>query len=454
MPSPTDSSTLPPGPRPRLPLVGLIRTRRLGLLARLAELHQQYGDVVFFRLAGRPFCLCTDPDLIRRVVVTDAARFTKSHALAGAKTVLGEGLLTSEADLHRTQRRMIQPVFHAQQVKHYAADFVRQAKQMRDAWRDGQRIDLHGAMTELTLRVVTKSLFDAELDADVRPIGEDMAVLVEMFERSRHPLRFLLDRLPLRSNRRFLAALDRLDTRIRDLIAARKASPDADRFDLLSLLLMAHGEHGPAMSEQQVRDEAVTLFMAGHETTANALVWTWLFLAEHADVEAKLHAELDEVLGARDATADDVPRLKYARAVLAESMRLRPPAWIIARECVEAYDLGSYRVPATTTVLMPQYLVHRDPRWWPDAETFRPERWLEPDASRPKYAYYPFGGGPRSCVGEPFAWLEAILLLATLAQRWRLQRVDQAEVRLFPTITLRPRGEVGMRVVGRALGGS
>jgi cytochrome P450 len=432
-----------------VPLVGLIRTRRIGLLARLTELQKQFGDLAFFRIAGQSFCLCTDPELIRRIVVTDAGRFTKSHALSGAKRVLGEGLLTSGGDLHRTQRRMIQPVFHAQQVKAYAADFVRQAKAMRGAWRDGETIDLHHAMTELTLRVVAKSLFDAELDADVGPIGEDMAVLVEMFERSRNPLRFLLDRLPLRSNRRFFAALDRLDARIRDLIRARQENPDAERFDLLSLLLMAHGEHGTAMSEQQARDEAVTLFMAGHETTANALVWTWLFLAEHADVAAKLHAELDEVLGDRDATADDVPRLKYVRAVLSESMRLRPPAWIIARECVDAYDLGSYRVPAHTTILMPQYLVHRDPRWWPDAETFRPERWLEPDPSRPKYAYYPFGGGPRSCVGEPFAWLEAILLLATLAQRWRLERVDAAEVKLFPTITLRPRGTVGMRVAER-----
>ncbi|MGC4034017.1 MAG: cytochrome P450 [Tepidisphaeraceae bacterium] len=185
--------------------------------------------------------------------------------------------------------------------------------------------------------------------------------------------------------------------------------------------------------------------MAGHETTANALIWTWLLLAENPQAEAALHAELDAVLGTgRPATADDMASLKYTRAVIAESMRLRPPAWIIARACRDAYDLGPYRVPAGTTLLMPQFIVHRDKRWWPDAGEFKPERWLTPDENRPRYAYYPFGGGMRSCVGEPFAWMEAVLLLASLAQRWWLTRADDRPVELFPTITLRPKEAVRM----------
>lgn len=455
----TSQSRLPPGPpSPRLPLLSYFRVRRRGLLNVLSDLAKRYGDVVFFRIAGRPFCLLTDPELIRRVVVTDNALFTKSHALGHAKTVLGEGLLTSEGDLHKRQRKMIAPVFHAQQVKSYADDFVRQAQRMAENWRDGQAIDLTAAMTELTLRVVTKSLFDTELEAEVRPIGQDMAIIVEMFERARNPLAPLLARLPLASNRRFRGALTRLDERISGMIRARRVQAKSDpagagaRFDLLSLLLMAQDEEG-TMSEQQVRDEAVTLFMAGHETTANALIWTWLLLAEHPEVDTKLHEEIDATLaGGRGASAEDVPKLRYTRAVLAESMRLRPPAWVIARQRADAYDLSNdYQLPPQTTILMSQYLVHRDPRWWPEPEAFRPERWLDESAAaaRPKYAYFPFGGGPRSCVGEPFAWLEAILLLATLAQRWRLLRMDNAPIELFPTITLRPKQPVRMTIRAR-----
>ena len=433
---------LPPGPRPsRVPLVDLIRARRRGLLPFVSDLYQRHGDVVFFRMAGRPFALVSEPELIRQILVTDNARFTKSDALKGTNRVLGEGLLTSEGDHHRAQRRMIQPAFHAHQVKAYADGFVAQTRRLSDAWRDGLTIELGEQMTELTLRVVTQALFGVELEAEAGPIGRDMAALVEMFERTRSPFRMITNRLPLPSNRRFAAALVRLDARIGAMIDARHAAPDAGRFDLLSLLLMAHGDEGATMTERQVRDEAVTLFLAGHETTANALIWTWLLLAEHSSAESALHAELDAVLGDRELTADDVPRLPYARAVLAESMRLRPPAWIIARKSAEAYDVGAHRLPAGTTILMSQYLVHRDPRWWPDAERFAPERWLDDAAAaagRPKYAYFPFGGGPRSCVGEPFAWLEAIALLVTIARRWRLMRVDDRPIALFPTITLRP----------------
>ena len=386
------------------------------------------------------------------LTVADADRFRKSHVLAGAKRALGDGLLTSDGPLHQSQRKLIAPVFHAQKVKAYGDGFVAQARRMADSWADGQAIDLGRAMTELTLRVVAKSLFDTELEAEIRPIGRDMEIIVSMFERVRNPLASLLEYLPLPSNRRFNAALGRLDERIAAMIRARQdAATNDDRFDLLSLLLMARDAHGGgAMSATQVRDEAVTLFMAGHETTANALIWTWLLLAENPDAEAALHAELDAVLpGGRPATADDMPKLKYARAVIAESMRLRPPAWIIARLCTIDYEIGPYRVPAGTTMLMSQYLVHRDARWWPEPEIFRPERWLTPDDARPKYAYFPFGGGPRSCVGEPFAWMESVLLLATLARRWRLTRVDATAVELFPTITLRPKGTVIMRVKSR-----
>lgn len=460
-------SKLPPGPGFRLPFARMIEVARKGMLQMLSDLAARHGDFVYLRL-GRPMCLVLDPDVIRRIVVTDAAKFTKSHILAGTKQTLGEGLLTSEGELNKRQRRMIAPAFHAQKVKAYADDFVTQAQRMSDSWRDGQTIDLNQQMTELTLRVVTRSLFGTELEEDIQHIGHDMETIVKMFERVRNPLNFILDKLPLPSNKRFWAALGRLDERIAKMIQARQADTEtADRNDFLSLLLMARDAHegggdGQGMSGQQVRDEAVTLFMAGHETTANALIWTWLLLAEHPTVAEKLHAELDEVLtDGRPATADDMGRLKYTRAVIAESMRLRPPAWIIARRTPEPYDLGPYQVPAETTLLMPQFLVHRDPRWWPEPEAFKPERWLathdQPASAdltpagtpRPKYAYFPFGGGPRSCIGEPFAWIEAVLLLAVLAKSWKLARVDDKPVQLFPTITLRPKHAVRMKLTRR-----
>ena len=419
------------------------------MLNFLSGLARDHGDFVRLHV-GRPMCLVTDPEAIRNILVTDAARFTKSHVLKGTKQTLGDGLLTSDGELHKTQRKLIAPAFHARKVKAYADDFVAQAARIADTWQDGQTINVGAAMTELTLRVVTRSLFGTEIEDDIAPIGHDMETIVKMFERTRSPIAGLLNLLPLPANRRFKAAVRRLDERILKMIDARKATGTEDRFDFLSLLLMAHGEgDGSAMSDRQIRDEAVTLFMAGHETTANALIWTWLLLAEHPEAEKAMHDELDRVLAGRPPTADDVAALKYTRAVIAESMRLRPPAWIIARLCAGPYDVGPYRVPAGTTLLMPQYLVHRDPRWWPDAESFKPERWLTPDENRPKYAYFPFGGGPRSCIGEPFAWLEAITLLATLAQRHRLTRADTAEVELFPTITLRPKHAVQMIVHAR-----
>ena len=451
--------SLPPAPPWKPAPLRLWKVHRRGMLNFLSDLARQHGDFVRLHV-GRPMCLVTDPEAIRKILVTDAGKFVKSHVLKGTKQTLGDGLLTSDGELHKTQRKLIAPAFHAQKVKAYADDFVAQATRMADGWRSGQTLDVGHAMTELTLRVVTRSLFGTEIEEDIAPIGHDMETIIKMFERTRSPLAGLLNALPLPANRRFKAAVRRLDERVLGMIEARKAAGTEDRFDFLSLLLMAHGEGG-SMSRQQVRDEAVTLFMAGHETTANALIWTWLLLAEHPDVERTMHAELDRVLAGRAPTADDVMRLKYTRAVVAESMRLRPPAWIIARLCGEPYDVGPYRVPAGTTLLMPQFIVHRDPRWWPDAEAFKPERWLAdtadrvpadttPDGSaRPKYAYFPFGGGPRSCVGEPFAWLEAITLLATLAQRFRLTRADDSPVEMFPTITLRPKNAVRMTVHAR-----
>jgi cytochrome P450 len=419
----------------------------------LSQVHRRYGDVAYFRIGRRRIYLLNHPDHIRDVVVTHAENFTKGPALRLAKVTLGEGLLTSEGEFHRRQRRLMQPAFHAQRVADYAEVFVTFAERARERWRDGEVFDLRAAMTQLTLEIVAKTLFDAEIEAEVRELGEAMDVTVTMFDRSRYPFARLLNLLPLKSNVRFLKAKDRVFETIDRMIAQRRGQgASGERKDFLSILLRARDPEGDqrGMSNEQLRFEAMTLFSAGHETTANALVWTWLLLAQNPAAEARLHEELDRVLGGRLATNADVPRLEYTRAVMAESMRLYPPAWIIGRQAIGAHRVGDFEIPAKGVVLMSQYIVHRDARWWDRPGEFVPERWLGEQGVRPRYAYFPFGGGPRQCIGESFAWLEGILLIATLGQRWRFRLADaSAGVRLHATITLRPRDALPMRLERR-----
>ena len=438
-----------PGPRSRYPGEVFLAFRR-DPLGYLAEAARRYGDVCAFRVANFRYVLVNEPELIRQVLVTQAGQFTKGPALERAKVTLGDGLLTSEGEFHRRQRKVAQPAFHAQRVAAYAGDMVQDAVRMREGWREGQRIDIHHEMMALTLSVVARTLFGQMLESEVDAIGEAMTVSVKMFRRALLPWGPVLSLLPLPSNRRFWRARALINRTIDGFIAQRKVAMErgeAAGDDFLSLLLRARqtDEEGSVMTDQVLRDQAVTLFTAGHETTANALTFTWHLLSHHPEVERKLHLELDEVLGGRLATAEDVPRLVYARRVLAESMRLYPPAWAIGRRLVGEWRAGEYEVPRRSVVLMSQWVMHRDERYWPEAERFDPERWTEEaEKRRPRFAYFPFGSGPRSCIGEAFAWLEATLLLVTIAQRWRVEAVVGERIELEPTITLRPKGALPM----------
>ena len=303
-------------------------------------------------------------------------------------------------------------------------------------------------MAAYTLAVVGKTLFDADIEHEAGDIGESLGAAIATFNFMVVPFADLLLHLPLPISRRFKRARARLDATIYELIARRRAS-GVDRGDLLSMLLLAQDSEGDGggMSDQQLRDEALTLLLAGHETTANALAWAWYLLSSAPDVEARLHAEVD-ALGDRALGADDLARLPYTRAVLAETMRLYPPAWIIGRRALDEYRVDGHVLAPRTIVLMSQFLVHRDPRWWPEAESFRPERWLPGgsagDPARPKFSYFPFGAGTRVCIGEQFAWMEGVLALASFAQRWRLRLVPGHPVTPQPIITLRPKH--GMRM--------
>ena len=441
----------PPGPRRRVPALNALRMGR-DPLAFLTTLTREYGDIARVPLGPETLYLFNHPDLVRDVLVTNHRNFHKGRGLERAKMLLGTGLLTSEGDFHLRQRRLAQPAFHRQRVAAYGATMASYAAARRDRWRGGLTLDVHVEMMALTLAIVGKTLFDADVEDEAAEIGAALATTFESFNFGFFlPFGELLERLPLPATIRFRKARARLDATIYRLIEERRKS-GTDRGDLLSMLLLAQDTEGDGggMTDLQLRDEAMTIFLAGHETTANALTWTWYLLSQHPDVETRLHAEVDSALGRRLPTADDLAVLPYTRMVLAESMRLYPPAWILGRRALAPFEADGYEIPGRSIVLMSQYVTHRDARWFPDPERFDPERFsTERQAERPKFAYFPFGGGPRVCIGEQFAWMEGVILLATIAQRWKLRLVPGHPVALQPIITLRPKHGMAMTIEKR-----
>ena len=428
------------------PFVGHLLDFRHNPTKLLSDLARRHGDIVHFKLGPQDIYLLNHPDYIRDVLVTHNRNFIKSRGLQMAKKFLGEGLLTSEGEFHRRQRRLAQPAFHRQRINAYAEVMTGLALRTRDRWRDSETLDVWQEMMRLTLAIVGKTLFGADVESEAPEIGKALTDVMQLFERITNPLSGVLDKLPLPSNVRWIKAKARLDSTIYRVINERRASGE-DRGDLLSMLLLAQDEEGDggSMTDEQLRDEAMTLFVAGHETTANALTWTWYLLSQHPDVEAKLHEEVDSVLGDALPKAADVARLRYTEMIFAESMRLYPPAWILGRRALNDYQVGQYIIPAGAIILMSPWVMHHDPRFFPEPFKFDPERWtLEARESRPKFSYFPFGGGPRVCIGEQFAWMEGALVIATLGQRWKLRLAPGQRVEPKAMITLRPR--YGMRM--------
>ncbi|HVR39026.1 MAG TPA: cytochrome P450 [Thermoanaerobaculia bacterium] len=438
----------PPGPKPWNPFANM-RAMQRDSVAFLSRVAAEYGDASSFRFGPQRVYFFNHPDLIRDVLVTHNKSFQKGRALQQAKIALGEGLLTSEGEFHKRQRRLAQPAFHRDRINRYGEVMVEHALRTRERWRDGEEFDAHHEMMRLTLSVVAKTLFDADVNKEAEDIGRALTELMELFPLLFNPLAILLRAIPFVSIRRHVKSIGRLDAVIYRIIEERRASAE-DRGDLLSMLLLAQDEEGDGggMTDQQLRDEVLTLFLAGHETTANALSWTLYLLAQHPEVERELHRELDEILGDRAPAPADYPRLPYTEMVLAESMRLFPPAWAVGRLALEDVDIGEWRVPRGALVLVSQWTTHRDARFWPDPEHFDPMRFTaDAKASRPKLAYFPFGAGARICIGESFAWMEGVLILAVLAQRWRFELVNREPVKPLPLITLRPKGGIAMRAV-------
>jgi cytochrome P450 len=423
------------------------RRRPTEFLTDLAKL----GDVTALRMGGQRAFFLNHPDLVRELLVVHASKFVKGRALQRAKRLLGEGLLTAEKDFHLRQRRMIQPAFHRQRIAEYARSMIDYGEKMASSWKDGESRDIDHEMMRLTLQIVAKTLFNADIEDDADEIGRAMTDLINLFNYLLLPFSELLEKLPFPQTRRFRNAKDTLDRIIYGIIDERRRSGE-DHGDLLSMLLLAQDENdGGRMTDEQVRDEALTLFLAGHETTANALTFTWYLLSQNPEAELKLHEELDRVLAGRAPVMDDYPNLTYTESVLAEAMRLYPPAWAIGRLATEDHEFGGFHVPKDSLILLSPYVAHRDPRFWEDSASFRPERWETQsikEASN-KFTYFPFGGGTRRCIGEQFAWTEGVLLIASIARKWRLRLDPEQKIALNPLMTLRPKYGMKMKIEAR-----
>lgn len=419
-----------------------LRKDPTGFLTNLSRL----GDVTTFRMGKQRGFLINHPDLIRDLLLTSHHKFIKGVALQRMKRLLGEGLLTSEGQFHLRQRRMIQPAFHREKIDGYARSMVDFAERMSSGWRDGEVVDVSQEMMRLTLWIVAKTLFSADVEDDADEIGRSMTDLVELFDYLLLPFSDLLMTLPFPHTMRFKKARRTLDRIIFGIIEERRTS-GAHKEDLLSMLLMAQdADDGKGMDDEQLRDECLTLFLAGHETTANALTWTIYLLSQHPDVADKMSAEIDSVIGGGAVSPSHFPQLKYTAWVVAESMRLFPPAWTIGRLAVEGHEFGGFAVQPGALVLASQYILHHDPRFWENPERFDPDRWSQRSVKEAgqAFVYFPFSRGSRNCIGEGFAWMEAVLLLTVLCRDWNFTKAADQRIGLQPLVTLRPR--YGMRM--------
>jgi cytochrome P450 len=441
----------PPGPRRSFRTLVIYGPGR-DPLAFFTNLARSYGDIVFVRMAGERLYMVNHPQLIKDVLVTHQRQFRKGRGLERARRLLGDGLLTSEGPTHVRQRRLMQPAFHRDHIASYAEVITDYASRLQGGWQDGSTVDAAQEMSRLTLGIVGKTLIDADVESHAKSVGAALTTVMNSFWMSMLPFFDVIEHLPIPAFRRSRRARAELDAVIYAMIAERRRHR-TDRGDLLSMLIMAQDEEGDGggMTDEQVRDEAMTIFLAGHETTATALAWTWYLLSGAPEVEARFHAEVDQVLGGRVPTLSDVPKLKFVEQVVTESMRLYPPAWILGRRATSEYPVREFAIPAQSVVILSPYIVHRDPRFFDAADSFRPDRWTpEFRNSLEPFSYFPFGGGARRCIGESFAWMELILVASTIAQRWRLRRVPDHPVVPQPVVTLRMKYGLKMTLERRA----
>jgi cytochrome P450 len=438
----------PPGPKPHF-LIGNMPLASPDPLPIFSNWAAEFGDIFYYRAAWLHVYFLNHPDLIEEVLIRNPRNFLKDRVVRNSRWFFGEGLLTNEGDSWLRQRRLSAPAFHRERVSTYASIMTSYAQQMVADWKDREILDIHQEMMRLTLQVVVRALFNVEAQQSAE-ISSALNLIMSNTTGVRILLPPIARYLPTPRMISFRRAVARMDNTVYSIIAQHRANKN-DSGDLLSMLIAARDEDGSRMSDRQLRDEVLTFLIAGHETTALTLTWTWHLLAQHPEAEKKLHQELDRVLGGRLPEFSDLPALIYTDRVIKESMRLYPPAWSLARTVISEFELRGYRIPAGANVVMSQWIMHRNPTYFPEPEKFDPDRWgTEKIRKLPRFAYFPFGGGPRQCIGSSFAMMEATLLLATIAQSFRLDSVPGHPVVLVPSFTLRPKHGMRMRLNTRS----
>jgi cytochrome P450 len=447
----------PPGPTDILPYA-MARKFLQDPLKTLINISRTYGDIAHFKFGRQNVYFINHPDYIEDVLVTNYKNFIKSRGLQVSRRLLGNGLVTSEGEYHDRQRHLIQPTFYPKRIKSYADVMIKQALNVSSSWRNGTVIDIHKEMTHLTLAIICKTVLGYDVKPEVDEVGDALLTCMNYFNRLLMPFGELIEKIPiLPINKGFRQAKTKLDSIVYRMINEHRTKLDKSQEkedDLLFTLLQAQDEEAGIgrMTDQQLRDEVMTIFLAGHETTANALTWTLYLLSEHPTIEKRLQEEIYSILGDDriSVTADDVPKLEYTQKIVTESLRLYPPAWALGRQAINDYEVGGYTIPKGSIILMSQYVLHRNPRYFHEPDRFYPDRWTEEFKKQlPRFTFFPFGGGIRGCIGEPFAWLEAILLLATICRQWKMKHVPSHKVVLKPLITLRPKYGMCMKITKR-----
>ncbi len=430
------TSDLPPGPKGHF-LLGMLPEIRRDEFDFLNRLVAEYGDIVFLRVVNHPVYILSNPQDIEEVLLTNHENFIKSVFLRESKALFGNGLLTSDGGLWLRQRHLLQPAFHKERIAGYCQAMVDHTQRLLAKWQDGEVRDIHEDMVRLTMEIIAQVLFGDDLAAETRRASEALRVFFDQFD-ERFGLYLIPEWLPTPGNLRYRRAIKGLDRLLERIIRARRANGDSSG-DILSTLLSVRDEDGTSMSQRQLRDEMMTLFFTGHETTSLALSWTWYLLSQHPEAEARLYEEIQHVLGERTPTIEDIPNLPYVDAVIKESLRLYPPAYGVVRQALKSCVLGGFTIPAGATVAIFQWVVHRDARYFERPSEFLPERWLDGLAKDlPRCAYFPFGVGPRVCIGNTFALTELALLVPMIVRRFQFQLVPGHRVGLSASLTLRP----------------
>jgi cytochrome P450 len=445
----------PPGFQRNLLWFAWRRFRPANPIHLFQHLAEKYGDIAHYKIGWHHIVFLNHPDYIREVLVVQNDNFIKERTVQRSKMLLGAGMITSEGAEHRAQRQVAQPAFHRQRIQEYASAIVDEAATARDSWRSGEQRDISIDMMHLTLRIVARTLFAADLQNEVHELADAINRIMGLYNfLVMLPAAEWLVHVRPPGLAAFVKARKRIDAVVYRMIDAHRRR-GGNGGSLLDMMLAAAPDGGgdrESAAQQSLRDQVITIFLAGYETVANALIWTWYLLSQNPDCERRCHEEVDCVLHGRLPTVEDVPRLRYVEMVMAESMRLYPPAWAMGRYARNDFQLGEFRLPARATVLISQFVMHRDPRYFPDPLRFDPERFTaEAKSKRAKFTYFPFGAGVRQCIGESFAWMEGVLVLATFLQKWRLRLVPGQRVEPQPLITLRPKYGMRMGIEGRGV---